>query len=684
MPQWKMNNDYILAFAVFIIAVVAILVIRIVMKRKNSGDWRKKQKKQAQMNIAIYRVLLKNRFTRGYITKLTKHLGLLSVYTREEIQNGVAKYTKKLFLLTTIVCILGCICFEDLITVLICVVGAYVYLSTSIEKTIEATTVVVYKQLKKAIASIRIEYKKCNSDVILALENAKYGNRIAPIMSDLKQILTRTNGEEALTEFYEKVPFKQIQTLAMICYNINNTGDEVDKDNNSVFDEAMLVMNNDINQKIEEINYERIRFGKLENLTLLGIILPIIIKYTMGYIMPATAVLYRSIAGMLIQDGILVCAIYAYHVVAHAHLQTLMVSDDRIGMITVLMSKSYVNKFVHTIVSVSKAKGKIKEKLRKSFSKKTVDDFYCERLLFSAITFCIVFGITLISPMLERNYVNNYTKSFSLMADNSMYEDKDGNIIYTKALILEMDSYYIGCRKAGWWELRDDVEMEEIKKMILTYMPKLTTINVEDQQTRLETKYQKLNSIKYHWWYIFIPIIFMVLAFFIPNRTLRQRINLAQEEEEEEFLQLQIIMMILASMNFDTLEALGYLGQIADVHREMLLYCYYGYASDPIAELEKMERQTQSENFKLFIGKLKDTVDALSIKEAFADLRSDRSHICSERDVHVKAMIDSRRARMGRLSLMPMNLSVWGMMVFPLVYTGVTGLMDAMSQLTAL
>ena len=39
---------------------------------------------------------------------------------------------------------------------------------------------------------------------------------------------------------------------------------------------------------------------------------------------------------------------------------------------------------------------------------------------------------------------------------------------------------------------------------------------------------------------------------------------------------------------------------------------------------------------------------------------------------------------MGLYSLRPMNLAIYGMMVFPLLYTGLTGLMNSMSQINTL
>ena len=276
------------------------------------------------------------------------------------------------------------------------------------------------------------------------------------------------------------------------------------------------------------------------------------------------------------------------------------------------------------------------------------------------------------SPVFQKKYLWNYTKSFDITGSID-YEDEDGNEIISKEDVLRMDKAYYNTRAAGEWEDQsDETVTTEINDFLLSYMPKLTTMELEDQRNRLEAKYQNIRNAGFHWYYILIAYGAAAIAYMVPKRGLKKRIELAKEEEEEEFLQLQVVMMVLASMNFDTRETLGHLVQIADIHKSMLARCYYGYASDPVAELDRVQRHSQSENFKQFIAKLKETVEDLSIQEAFADLEADRSHIMNERSAYIRDSIDRKRAAMGQLALRPMLLAIYGMLVFPLMYTGIT------------
>jgi hypothetical protein len=630
----------------------------------------------------LYILLSKNRLTRNYIASLTKRFSVLSVYQRDEIQRGVANYTKRLFYYTAAAIVISCFLFDDIMSVIICVAAVYVYYATTIELNIQKDVVKVYYELKHSVSSIALEYKKTR-DVQLALENADYGPHIAPVMADLREVLCSERGDQALSDFYERMPFKQVQTLAMVCYNINNTGDEVDeKSNRSTFDDAMLIMNSDINQKIEEYNYESMKFGKLELLCFVGIAATIIFKIVIGQILPSAAVLYHSVIGLLIQYGVMGYSIYAYWQVAHGHIRQLIANDDRKGYILQLMERPAIKKFVKAVRPKNARRRILQNDLDKAFSKRSVEEFTLERYTYAAAAFIFLLIVIFMAPHIQRRFIKTYTGAFDL-ASVVEYTDDNDVVLYTTKEILAMDEEYMKQRDMGMWEEMSDEDVTEIDQFINSYLPKLklSTMELQDQRRRLESKYEQLNSGMFHWWYAFLPFIGAFMAYQMPMRTLKKRKTVAADEEEEEFLQLQVVMMILCSMNFDTLTALGHLAQIADIHKEMLLQCYYGYAADPVGELERMAQKTGSENFKYFIRKLEKTVEDLSIKEAFEDLASDREHICTEREEYVKNSIDRRRAWLGQTALRPFQLSIYGMMVFPLVYTGLTGLSGAFEEI---
>lgn len=679
MGKLLTKNDMILIGIVIAAMTVLIATIKF-LTRKKIRDPKKEQKKIKTLE-KVYGILLSNRLTRNYIIRATKKYGSLSVYSQTEIKCMIVKDFRITVFGTVFVMVAAALAFRELTAVILCVYGASTVFSVRADKQIERATVRVYQEVKVFISSLRIEFKKSKGDILIALENASCGRHIMRAVDEIKQILVSPNTEENLERFYQNTPFTQLQTLAMICSNIYMHGDVSVGNDSSVFDEAMLFMEADINQKLEEISYEKILYrlqipvlNSLEWLAALGVILTIVLKSLMIRIMPSTESVYNSIAGFLIQDAVIAFSIYSYNTIARAHLQQVILPDDRMYIVTKLMKRKPVQKFMRAMSPKNAKRRLLEYKLKIAVSRHNADSYWCERCVVAAMAFLIIIILTFSAPVIEKQFLESYTKSFDLIADDKAYKDNKGNVLYTKDQILEMDNAYIAIRKHGLWEERDDEDLEEIREFLIGYMPTLTTLQIEEQRERLETKYQKLNNVSYRWWYSLIAIAAGAGGFFYPKKKLKTRLELAQFEEEEEFLQLQMVTLILSALNMDTFDTLGHLANIADFHKKELMECYYGYASDPMKELQTLEDSVKSPNFKLFVGKLKETVENLSVKEVFADLRNDRAHICNERDNFIKSNISYKRAKMGRMALMPMNLAIYGVMVFPLIYAGITGL----------
>jgi hypothetical protein len=575
--------------------------------------------------------------------------------------------------------------FSDIASVILCAVLSYILFTTMLEKRMEHINYVVYTQLKYAMESIRLEYMRCN-DVVEALETAVYGNRIAKIMESIHGVLISTKGELRLKEFFESTPFKPIQTLAYVCYSINNTGDEFDADGNSTFITTLLIMNKDINQELERQDYQFMKFGKLEYLTLIPIpCIPFIQMFLLKY-MPGTSIIIQGMTGYVIRILIIAACIYCYDYISKANSMHVVKEDDRILFIYNLLKYKSLNRFIKNITPKNRKRRILKQKLLNAFSKKSIEEFYVEKLINSVaiFTFCMLLFFS--ATIAGRNYMLHYTGSLSLISDEKDYKDKSGKPMYTQKDILDMDMTYIALRHQGKFDFKHmqgnpEDEKEELTQLIRGTMPDINDLQVQDQKARLEKKYDWLQKVRFYWYYIDISFVIAFIGFFLPDINIKKRSNFLKEEEEEEFLQLQTIMTILMSMNCDTMEALEHLTQISTMHKDMLTYCYQGYASNPIKELNIMIDKTPIPDFKRFIEKMKMTVDELSLEEAFSDLIQNREHICNTRDEVLKNNIDNRRNKCGQRAKMPFMMTLILLFVFPLMYMGYTEMMSGINGL---
>lgn len=164
--------------------IVVIIGYSVYSKKHHvsSADAALQRKRKQKYWNNMYQIMSDSRIFKGHIEKLTKRLKQMSVYRLEEIRVGAAKFTAKLALYVVIAFIAGCILFDNPVSIGLFVAAAYVIYQSQVEKSIQASVLRVYRELKAGVASVRLEYRK-SRDVLVSLENATYGNRVAGIFS---------------------------------------------------------------------------------------------------------------------------------------------------------------------------------------------------------------------------------------------------------------------------------------------------------------------------------------------------------------------------------------------------------------------------------------------------------------------------------------------------------------------
>lgn len=654
--------------------VGAILVMLLGLLVMTYGKRIKKRSVESKNDLFFYKLYFEYKkipVAKSYIRKLTRQLQKMSVYTKKEVFTMVSRYFTLTATIVVCTIVIALFLFEDVVSVGLCSMLAYLLPTVIIEHRISRTNHIVYTQMKYAVESLRLEYLRCNN-VVEALVNVEVGKRLTRIFEEIYGVLVAADGALRLKEFYELTPFRPIQTLAQICYHINNTGDQVDEHGNSAFVDALLVMTSDINQELERLDYQKLKFGKVEYLCLLPIPSIKIIESFLSANMPGTVVIYKGPVGYFLHVVIILTSIMTFSITARINNVSSLKEDDRIPFFKRLLTYPFIYRFLKNVCPKNAKRRKISRRLFHAFSKKTVEEFYIEKLLYAIAAFIIVISTILSGIRLGYDFMIHNTQSLDLLAS-----EKD--IRYTEEDILNMDYEYISQRDAGVIFNEEDISM-----FIKSYMPTLSDIKIQDQKSRLEKKYAFLKQMYFSWFFIPIAFLVAIVAWNIPNKALKSREKTLKGEEEEEFLQIQTLMIILMSMNCDTMEAIEYLSQLTRVHKEMFLCGYHSYASNPVEALLKMEVKTPIPDFKRFINKLKLTVDELSLIDAFSDLKMNREHIARSRDVVLRESIDSKRRYVGGLVKIGVTMTVILLFMFPLLYLGMRDLMGGLNTLQAL
>lgn len=669
------KQDYII-FGIFaVVATVLVVVIYLQLEKAKKRKKKKLHRRESLVDMFFLKVYMKlDSFflTTNTLEKINKQVQSMGVMSPRDTYITAAKYMSLAMGIATGFSILAFIMFDDIISIVLCIVFGVVFASCMVDKKVDSINMVVYNALRGAIASIREEYLRTNS-VPEAVENAEIAKILKPSFDSIYNILTQSNAEAKLKEFFERTPFRHIQTLARVCYDINNSGDEIDANGNSNFLSAMNNMSSDINNELSRIKYQKMVFGKLEYLALIPVVgIRMIEKFFVG-IMPGTAVIYDGSTGYVIRISTLAICVICYTIIAKINTTQSLKEDDRTYAFNALIKNSWlIRHFAYDIAPKSdkkKSRQKLQKKFDKALSKKSPEEFYLEKVTYGIGVFLISIFAVVCAIQMGKQHMLMSTQSLSLV-------DMQMSVAFTQEELLAMDNEYIEMRNSG--KNPDD---DELFYWVQGKLPGLSDMEIQDQEKRLRSKYDTIQGSYYHWWMLLISMGLGIVGYMIPNMLLKLRRWLVQNEAEDDFLQMQTLMSIIMNTDGDVLDALEQMSEMTKIHKEMMLYCYHSYPSNPDKELWILENKTPIMEFKRFIGKMRLAVSDLSLREVFADLNLERDYIQEQRDIKMRRSIDRKRTLCGMLSKLPMGVMVIGEFLFPIGYLGVTELSSAITSM---
>lgn len=654
----------IIVMVLMILAGIAITILGNKPKKRGHST------KYDRIFLVIYARLYKFPLSGDKLRKITSQIQSLSIYGKRQAYVRACKYYLTSTAVMLAVILAAVFIFKDAISVLICIAFSVVLSTVIVDKKVDKINEIVYKQLRITVSSLLQAYMRLNS-VVEAVQESEVGYELRGCMEDILNIMTVANGELKLQEFFQKTPFRPMQTLARMCYNVNNIGDDKDIYGQSNFVQALTLMMTDINSELERIDYQKKRFGIIEYLPLVPILgIKLVESYFMN-IMPGTALIYQGVMGYIIRVVILVSGIIGYTIISKINNIVSIKIDDRCEWSMKLLENKH---FYHLIVGLAPKNAKRRKlnlKIKNCISKKSVNQIYTEKLVYWFVAFAVTILTLITTTQMGRDYILNSTQQLSLVATDEMQG-------YTHEQVLDMDHVYIGmCIQNGGKPLNEAETLE----LVGSYMNGLTDLQKLDQVKRMQDKYHSVVSSYFKWYYILVAFGISILAYMGPNLMLKLRRFLVNTEAEEDFLQLQTLMTIIMNTDCDTLDALEQLTDLSRIHKDQLLYCYHSFPSNPEMELARLESKTPILAFKRFVGKLKLTINDLSMAEAFSDLLIEREHIIKLRTATMYDSINKKRTLCGLVSLAPLGLFVIGELLIPIGYLGGMEFMKALSSL---
>lgn len=654
-----------------ILALFGLIAFLLIKQNRDKKLTPAQRMARAEASVAKrYRFLATFFLTQGRIAYISSAISSLSVYKASQINAIVVK----LFTISTglqfAILGVGIFMFGDIFSIMTAGVIALFAGHITVDREVEKINIRAYKEMGHLLSSVRQEYLRTNS-IPEALVNITPTPLMARPVAQIEDILTSTNGEEKLLKFYEASPFRMLQTFATVCFNINNTGDDIDEaTGQSRFLDSLSLMTSDINAEVQRLSLVWLKFNGLIYLPLVPLVGTPLAQTFLRSSMPGTAVIFDGMLGFICNFITLLLTGLMFYLVASMSKSTPVTDDDRVPFVVNLYEKyPRLRRFIVKVSPKNAKRRTFTDLQNKALSRKTPELFTLERLLYLFAGFVIGIALLFVSLSAGRTYLLNSTQNMGIVKDTSL--DR-----YETAYVLEFDNEYLN-REYEW---RDAETLEKIKARY----PDMSEMDSGEYLKRLKDKEKALDATRLKWYYIIAVYGFAVGMSYIPNLLRKIRIWSAQSAAEDDFLQLQSLMAIIMCMGVDTIDALEQLCTNTRIHRPMLLYAYHSYPAHPDKELERLKGKVTLVEFKRFVDKLKLTTVDLSLEEAFSDLLLERSHMVRMREMAMMAAIEKRRNLAGMLAKIPLGTMVALQMILPIAYLGIKEFSSALGGLSGL
>lgn len=650
---------------VCVVAMYAILLQE--NKRKKSRGKVDNRVKQAQR----YKYLYENFLTRKSFRKVCDQLASLSIYTLEEIRELALKYYTTALGMCVILIFVGIVALQEITGVLLCCLFAMIMFNTLIMKRIDATHMAVVTEFSDSLSSIRETYT-LTGNIPDAINDCRKGKLLPKTLDKIYLILTATDAEDRLEEFYRTVPFPMLQTLAGVCYLLYDAGDEENEKGQSAFKNAITLLKNEADLEVRKLTKQKIMFGVLEWLPLAPIPFIGILEWFFTTFMPGTAVIYNGMLGYLSRTFIILAAIYAYWYITNVTSPNAVRRNDRSELVDALLFWKPFNRFVLPDILPKKLRPrlKIEKELKGALSNKDIKYIYTAKVLSAAVAFVAVLVSLTVFTYLGKQFTYNNIRSATFLAGGDMSVDE-----------------------ARRWHEFDNMIMEYKKApsnstlinndLIHSYFPDLRTQEIKEQADRIIQKYKQYHAMRFHWWYVLIAYACAGLAWFSPGVTLDMRKKLVVAEEEEDVLQLQTMLAILRYTNLETMGALFWLARQSRIHQTAITYAYHEYPSDPELSLERLRDKSNLPAFQQICERLQSTISQVSIKDAFGDLEAERDHMLRIREMVQTNAIEKKRRQCSPISRAPIMIFAFGHFLMPIGVLAYNEITNMMTQLGA-
>ena len=653
---------------VLIGSVIGVIAILNNEKKKNAAKKGHKAPKvdNLQKYQKLHVILWDNFLVRGKYRALYERVGELGIYTLAELRATAVKFFLQTTGLSVLVTVIGIFCFQDLVASIALIGFGYLMQNVLVDKQIDKVHFALVKQLSISLSSVREMYTKYGT-IPDAINECKKGKLVQSAFEKIYLILTSTDGKDRLEEFYATTPVRLLQTFANVCYILNDAGDQEAADGTSAFKQGVTLLKNEVDLEIRKLTKTKLAFGALEWL-------PVIPMFTVGIIqsffisnIPGTSILYNGMLGYIVRLILALLSVVGYYIISVINSPSSVRTNDRMYLIDCLLRIRWFKKFIDDITpKKARYQHKFNKLTKGSLTAKDLKYIYACKVVVATVAAVLTTIVCTVVMQFAREFVYENTQSLSMVAGTSYTASE-------QLLIEEMDDIYMD-REAKMSE-------EEATNLVYSMLPDIYEMDKLEHIERLSSKWDTYHSLTWHWWFVLIIFGVAFAAWHTPPLMIMMRKYLVKTESEEDILQIQTMLSILMYTSLDTLDAIHWMIQTSKIHKDILIYCYHEYPSNPEVAIERMKSKVNLPEFQNMCDKLISTINYVSLKDAFGDLVVERQHVMQLREMVQESTIAKKRTIASPIAMAPLFVLVLGYVLLPIGILGIQEFTSAFAEM---
>ena len=599
--------------------------------------------------------------TRQTFRKIHGQVASLSVYNFLEARVTTVKFFERSMLSALAIFVLGFVGLGDIISGFVLMLFAFVMINTTVNKRIDSVNFECLKATSQLILSMRECYTRVRN-VPDAINDAKCPPILQRQLEDIYLICTANDAKERLNRFYEECPNRIIRTLATTCYIRADTGEDGLK--NSPFKQGLGLVKDEVDMEVRRQINQNLMFNTLDKLPFVPMFLYPPIRLFYVNMISATAAVFESGTGYIIKLAVILSCFISYYILSTINNASVARTDDRLLFIVNAMHNSKVEKFAKTLVVKNfKKRMALQKKIDGCLSQKTVEYVYFEKLIMASVIMVMSVIFSIIILISARHSIYNSLASSVMSVDLTYTREQEQQVLAYDHEVLALE---------------ECPSLEEMQDVFSDIFKQASSMEIETQAERLQSKYNSYHNMEFHWWYAFIYIACYGIGWMLPDFLLNLRVKLVKSEAEMDVLQLQTIIAILMDTTLDTMSVIYWLAKSSDIHKDVLTYCYHEYVRDAKYALLHLKSRSAIPEFSAMCEKLVTTIHQVTLAEAFEDLIAERDNTMKVREVVQLEALKSKRNLAGPIATFPMV--VWMVAVF-ILPIGIVAVRSAINML---